>query len=1017
MAKRMIKFTPIAASVALTLGLTACGSDNDGNNYVAPPPPVESFSSEDTALFNVEVTGKAVKGAMMNAVVSVSTLDATGEMVAVPFRLAASAEAETFSAEESTQAAADAAVAASILAANPDAVLTNESGRYSVYLENDFSGPVYITVKTSAEGDDSYLRCDAYLGCGTYDEAPAAEDDVNDGDTAIEFGEWYKTDLELSVVKFIPAVEADASGASGVLGDANVARSLRANATFLTTLVSQLLIDAGEGVDAAGIANSSVDVLVQVLGPDTALLLASLLGDVSNGGAVDLTDVDGEEMLDDGILSLTQVASSIQGLADINGNMTKLIAGIKAGKVTGSDDADIAALATALQQAATNTANIFFAIATGEESDIEAALAAAFAVNNPDATDAEKAAFAAQSTGIAKKAKAAKDKAVKNGAASDAGLAKAAEKSKKALEKIGCTDDCTVGDGFYMQLAAKTTAAVTVAEAELVSIQASVTAAQADLVAVQALGGDTVVDADTAVAFANAVELLVNEAAVADLAGESNALFVQSQSLVSVATLLVANSSDYQQILDDADALVVGSSAEIDKVSTFNTELEALEAAAAQALIDFDAEVAAAAALATETNELALAAETAAMTAETASTTALSAAEDAMVDNAENAAEALALADAAIIAASDFAASVDALEVAIAQALAAAEAYLALDADSADAQDLIDSAEAMAVTAAAKAELASEQFATAYALQLTAQDAIAKFEVLVSVKATSESLSTMTVLTSTGGEAVLDAADVLGDVINELADMGNSGEGTSTRQPNWTYAYSLDDLTLMLNNATTGEMISAAASYQGEQLVVAWGATLVGGDATVELMTADTQTNALADCVDFAAGTIDETQIDSCLIFTFDGEVDADTVDDAEIVNTETWNHVTIMDGDSGFTGMLNVTADDATDMGTVTLEGMSGDLDFKVMGTVDASGDEDESMLDVMVKGDAAMGYTLSLMGAESTGYTGDVKAMYNGMMMSFGTATKVTNGLSISYIDGVTMDYTDVDLIDSSK
>jgi len=137
-------------------------------------------------------------------------------------------------------------------------------------------------------------------------------------------------------------------------------------------------------------------------------------------------------MLDDGILSLAQLASSIQGLADINGNMTKLISGIKAGSVAGSEDADIAALATALQQAATNTANIFFAIATGEESDIEAALAAAFAVNNPDATDAEKAAFAAQSTGIAKKAKAAKDKAVKNGAASDAGLANAAEKSKKS---------------------------------------------------------------------------------------------------------------------------------------------------------------------------------------------------------------------------------------------------------------------------------------------------------------------------------------------------------------------------------------------------------------------------------------------------------------------------------------------------------------------------------------------------------------------------------------------------------
>ena len=212
-------------------------------------------------------------------------------------------------------------------------------------------------------------------------------------------------------------------------------------------------------------------------------------------------------------------------------------------------------------------------------------------------------------------------------------------------------------------------------------------------------------------------------------------------------------------------------------------------------------------------------------------------------------------------------------------------------------------------------------------------------------------------------------------------------------------------------------MISAAASYQGEKLVVAWGATLVGGDATVELMTADTQATALQDCVDFSAGTIDETQIDSCLIFTFDGEVDADTVDDAEIVNTETWNHVEIMDGESGFAGMLNITDNDATDMGTVTLEGMSGDLDFKVMGMVDSSGDEDESTLDVMVKGDTAMGYTLSLTGMESEGYIGDVKAMYNGEMMSFGTATKVTNGVSITYIDGDVVPYTDVDLIDASK
>ena len=36
MAQRMTKITPIAASVALTLGLAGCGSDNDRNTYVPP---------------------------------------------------------------------------------------------------------------------------------------------------------------------------------------------------------------------------------------------------------------------------------------------------------------------------------------------------------------------------------------------------------------------------------------------------------------------------------------------------------------------------------------------------------------------------------------------------------------------------------------------------------------------------------------------------------------------------------------------------------------------------------------------------------------------------------------------------------------------------------------------------------------------------------------------------------------------------------------------------------------------
>ena len=1001
----MIKFTPIAASVALTLGLTACGSDNDRNVYV---PPVESVTSSDDAQFNVEVTGKAVKGAMKGAVVSVMTLNATGESVPVAFRLEASTEAETFTGEATSQEAADEAVEASKLAGNPDALITNDSGRYSIYLEDNFSGPVYITVSTSEEGDDSFLRCDAYVGCGTYDEAPEA-DDVNDGDTNIEFGEWYKTDLELSVVKYVAAAETDSSEASGAAGDSNVARSFKANVTFLTTLVAQALIEAEGEVDADAIASTSLNTVIQVLGPDAAILLSALIGDLSNGGAVDLSDVDGEEALSQGILAIAQLSSSIQGLSSISEVMTSIKEGIKAGTLSTTD------VAATLQAAVRSTASVFVAIATGDEAAIKTALEAAYAAKIPTPSAAEVAAFAENSAGIATKAKAAKDKAVKNGAATDAELAELATAVQTVLEELGCTgDECVAGDDFFAELAVELSAQIDTSSTELSVLQTSIDSAEEALTDVQEMGA-AITDAISAIEFVAAVAGLENEAEAADLATATDIIYVKAQGYVSTASLLVAQSSDYQGIQDSATDLQELALVEVENVSAYDAALAQLVLDAENAITQYEITVEAAKEIALNTADVADVKKTAADMAEATSTSALATAEDAMVDTAENAAEAQELAMTAVEAASQFAAAVDALEIAITQALAAANDYLELEGEGA--QAMVDALVAMQTAAEAQGELANEQFVTAYNLQITAEEAVAKFAVLTSVKATSESLSTMTVLTNTGGQAVIDAADVLADVIDELAEMGNSGEGTSTRQPEWDYNYSLDDLTLVLTNDTTDEMISAAASYQGEKLVVAWGATLVGGDATVELMTADTQATALQDCVDFSAGTIDETQIDSCLIFTFDGEVDADTVDDAEIVNTETWNHVEIMDGESGFAGMLNITDNDATDMGTVTLEGMSGDLDFKVMGMVDSSGDEDESTLDVMVKGDTAMGYTLSLTGMESEGYTGDVKAMYNGEMMSFGTATKVTNGVSITYIDGDVVPYTDVDLIDVSK
>ncbi|TMP17303.1 hypothetical protein [Pseudoalteromonas sp. S2893] len=1007
MAQRMTKITPIAASVALTLGLAGCGSDNDRNTYV---PPVESVTSSDDAQFNVEITGKAVKGAMKGAVVSVMTLDETGQSVPVAFRLEASAEAETFTGEATSQDAADAAVEASKIAGNPDALVTGDNGSYSIYLEDDFTGPVYITVTTAEEGDDSFLRCDAYVGCGTYDDAPEA-DDVNDGDTNIEFGEWYKADLELSVVKYVAAAEADSSDTSGAAGDANVARSFKANVTFLTTLVAQALLEAEGEVDADAIASTSLNTVIQVFGPDAAVLLSALIGDLSNGGAVDLSDVDGEESLSQGVLMIAQLSSSVQGLPSISDTIASIKAGIAAGTLSTTD------IAATLQTAVSSTASVFVAIATGDEDAIKAALEAAYLANNPNASAADIATFAQNSAGIAAKAKEAKDNAVKNGAATDAELAELAGTVQEALEELGCTgDECVAGDDFFADLAVALSAQIDASSTELAALQTSIDTAEEMLADVQDMG-DAVTDAATAIEFVAAVAALENEAEAADLATATNKVYVQAQGYVSTASLLVAQSSDYQGIEDSATALQALALVEVENVSTYDAALAQLVLDAEAAITEYEIEVEAAKEIALNTADVADEKKAAADTAEAASTSALADAQ-AAVDSGDDAQATVELVDAAVIAASDFSAAVDALELAIEQALEAATEYKAVavtEADMDEAADLVESAETMAEAAETQAELANEQLVTALSLQAEAELAVAT----ASVKETSESLSTMTVLTSTGGDALYDTAEVLFDVFEELADMGNSGEGTSTTHPEWAYDYSLDDLTLMLTNATTGSEITASAAYQDNQLVVAWGGMLnTETDATVELVTGDVAADALEECQAFADGTItDSTQIDSCLVFTFDGDVSADTVDDAELTMTQAWNRVEIMDGDSDFMGTLNLSGMEETDMAMLELAGMSGDLDFSVMSEVDSSGDEDMTMLEIKVNGDAAMGYTLSMSGTESAGYMGDVKAMYDGMMMTFGTATKVTNGVSITYIDDEVIEYTDVTLIDSSN
>ena len=101
MAKRFNKLTPIATSVALSLGLTGCFGDDDNNVKVEPVVSVDGVANAD---FNIAVSGRAVKGTLKNAALSVKTVNANGELVDVAYRSEVTSVEETASATSEAEA-------------------------------------------------------------------------------------------------------------------------------------------------------------------------------------------------------------------------------------------------------------------------------------------------------------------------------------------------------------------------------------------------------------------------------------------------------------------------------------------------------------------------------------------------------------------------------------------------------------------------------------------------------------------------------------------------------------------------------------------------------------------------------------------------------------------------------------------------------------------------------------------------------------------------------------------------
>jgi hypothetical protein len=590
MAKRLNKITPIATSVALSLGLTGCFSDNDNNEKVVNPPQPISKEVTQTANFNVTVSGKAVKGILNGALVSVQTINDAGELEDVAYRTQpgeVSVTGKATTEEEAKQKANEA-----LLADNPSELKTNAKGVYSIVVDESFSGPLHITVKATKDSD-ALVKCDAFVGCGQGQDI----DGNNNG--KIEFGEWYKDDVELSVVKLInkPSTSSSKSQPQFADGDNN---QYRANVTVFTSTAAKILIKAAseKQIDSTDVSAASVKVLEALVG-DTSLV-AGLTGDISLGGAVDFTDVESEDTLDASTLTLIQVAASIQVVATKAGkSVDEVLQDLNSNLDQGS--LEQSEVFTEVKKEAKSAGQILAAAVSGDDEALKKALVDA-GVSEDEVEEA------------ASSVKESKDKAVENSGTNEDDLKEDVEDVKDQLDNLG--DDAE--EKKNKALEAENTAVLAglnSTNALFNIVSGTLDALSTDLAEVESLAveDNNFVTKEAAIAYFaaanNLSELFKLQVETGSDSSESTTQIIATQSelVTSFKTrseALVAEDNKYQTTLDIAntqsqraesllqrqDALKTGITANLElaneALEKFGSKLDGLKSAAETAVAD-----------------------------------------------------------------------------------------------------------------------------------------------------------------------------------------------------------------------------------------------------------------------------------------------------------------------------------------------------------------------------------------------------------------------------------------------
>jgi hypothetical protein len=1001
MAKRIFRFTALAASITLAFGLAGCGSDSKKST---PPDPVVKT---DSANFNVELSGFAVKGTLADSIVTVQKISDDGSITDIAYRLSMSQQEESYtvSAPDGTSDAdLQALIAEKILAENPSVNTSNSSGMFKIYLEDDFNGAVIVKVKTMKEGDDSWLRCDAYKGCGVYDNTPSTIA-PNDGDFNIEFGEWYKEDLMLSTVKYIPATESPSTS-----------RSYITNVTVLTELASKILLDGitTTPINTSSISDASLQIVLQLLGPDGVVNTANVLGDISTGGAIDLSDLGGDISLDAGMLSLAQIAASLQTIASKgeNGKLAEIISNLARGVSDGNlnevgisqnkgfsqasksvPDPVLVALAAVLQSTIKDVSAILVAIVTNDKETLEALGITIDVISTIEDS---------------------LEQAVKSGAITEQELINTAKEVAALVDSLGCTGDaCIISEKLYSDIADRLEIEVAELGDLITAISDDIDNADLSLVSAESMAAkvDSAQEAIDYFEAATIAHMMVF--GDVNLTSQIKRFEKLAIFLMDSAEFLGMKNDKYAGLVTAAMSVKDNASGAVTKGNDLDQRAQSLLDDATAKLAEHDGETLAAKLSAEAANTMAVTKQSMSMEAKEVSDLAYVdtltlrepiTIQEAMAFVAAAKLSVTAITDSKVIAMM----FVDYAEMALDKAKIFKNLAKS-DADKALAEDLIDLANVLISASETDLEHAERDREGGLSERINlveeAEKALKEIEAFIvniaEVKSTTQSFADINVITVDGRDALADVAVIIADVLVEAGEHGSDIENEpSKKHPGWTYTFNEDNMTIAATHATQGSfqvVVELSGGNENTSVIISWSASLKQGNdgAIFEFVQGK-------DC-----GTDDASG--SCMKFEFEGNFDTLNMlgdSNAKLLSSKSWNQLIVEDGETGFDGSISHMhmglPDDNVEIG-FKMAGKSDDVTFDLDLHFETMGENDVLNIHLMVgdNGYSIKGEVINDGPIEGKVSLGDV---------NYGDIMKLPNGAKIVYFDGEVVIYEDL-------